>query len=135
MSEADVQMNSFYAQVQEVGKLRSLTHADRWSAAVLRTLGLSLDRKTKKRLAKALPTELAFALERAYWLIHFRNSGMSIDEFLGQVSRRSGNSDADFARYPTSAVFGALKSLIDPELSESVTQALSPEVRLMWQQA
>jgi len=105
MSEANDQMGSFYRKVWETGKLRSQSHASRWSKAVLNTLGLTLDRRTKKQLAKALPPDLALALDGIFWLVHFRNSGMTSQEFLNQVARRSGNTDYDFARYPTTAVF------------------------------
>lgn len=135
MSESSDQLSSFYANVWETGKLRSVAHAQRWSDAVLRTLGINLDRGTKKRLAQALPEDLSYSLLRAFWLAHFRNATLSQEEFLNQVSRRSGNTDVDFARFPTSAVFAALKSLIEPELSERITQTLSPEVRSMWQKA
>jgi len=128
-------MTDFYEHVQQIGKLRTPNHAQRWSTAVLKTLGLNLDRGTKKQLAKTLPPELAEALTRIFWLAHFRNTNLSSHEFLDMVSRRSGNTDTNFARYPTIAVFGGLKELITPELNQQVTQTLSPEVSQMWQQA
>jgi uncharacterized protein (DUF2267 family) len=125
----------YYRHVQLRGKLRTLAHARRWSGAVLRTLGLNLDRNTKKILARDLPEDLAEALTRVFWLAHFRNTGLGKQEFLAEVSQRSGNTDSHFARYPTLAVFSGLKSIVSPEVNERVAQSLSPEVRLLWQQA
>lgn len=134
MSRAN-DLSDFYSHVQQSGKLRTPAHAQRWSNAVLKTLGLNLDRRTKRKMADALPEELADALNRVFWLIHFRNTGLTGDEFLNQVSRRSGNTDADFARYPTVAVFGGLKRMIGPDLADRVAQSLSPEVSQLWNQA
>lgn len=128
-------IDTFYAYVQSTGKLRTIEHAQRWSAAVLNALSLNLDRGTKKRLARALPSELAQALTRVFYLAHFRNPNLSLEEFLSQVSRRGGNTDTLFARYPTQAVFGGLKQLIGEELSDQVARSLSPEVRALWRQA
>jgi uncharacterized protein (DUF2267 family) len=130
-----IDLTAFYKGVQQSGKLRTVSHAQRWSKAVLNTLGLNLDRKTKEQLAKALPADLAEHLTRVFWLLHFRDPQLSRAEFLDQVSRRSGNTDTDFARYPTAAVFSHVKGLIDANLSEQVAQALSPEVRQLWQQS
>ena len=128
-------LDSYYTAVQKSGKLRSPVHAQRWSQGILRTLGINLDRGTKKKLAQALPSDLAADLTRVFWLAHFRNSGMSQHEFLNQISRRSGNTDPSFARYPTTAVFHQLKTFAGQELSDQVAQALSPGVRQMWQEA
>jgi uncharacterized protein (DUF2267 family) len=128
-------LTEYYQQVQKRGKLPTPDHARRWSVAVLNTLGLNLDRGTKKKLARALPPELAEALTRTFWLVHFRNPNLSSYEFQNQVARRSGNSDADFARIPVLAVFARLKSLLDSELSDRVAQSLAPEVRRLWQEA
>jgi uncharacterized protein (DUF2267 family) len=128
-------MQDYYKHIQQTGKLRTPGHAQRWSTAVLKTLGMNLDRSTKKRLAETLPAELADPLTRVFWLLHFRDTNLSSREFLNQVSRRSGNTDIDFARYPTVAVFGGLKGLIDLELSKQISQILSPEVRQLWHQA
>lgn len=125
----------FIEQIQSKGKLRSAAHARRWCEAVLKTLALNLDGRTKKQLARALPPDLARSFSRIFWLAHFRDAGLSSQEFLNMVSRRSGNTDVAFARFPTTAVFGALKQLVGPDLSERVSQALAPEVRQLWQQA
>jgi uncharacterized protein (DUF2267 family) len=128
-------LTPYYEGVRQAGKLRTASHAQQWSKAVLNTLGLNLDRKTKKQLARALPADLAESLTRIFWLLHFRDPQLSLNVFLNQVSRRSGNSDTSFARYPTAAVFSQIKRLIDADLSEQVAQTLSPEVRQLWQQA
>ena len=126
---------AFYEYVQTKGDLRTPDHARRWSAAVLKTLGLNLDRGTKKQLAKALPEELAEPLMRVFWLAHFRDTNLSSHDFLNQVARRSGNSDPEFARIPVTAVFGGIKRLIDDKTSARVADSLSPEVRKLWQRA
>lgn len=131
----DIDLTDFYRNVQQAGKLPTASHAQRWSRAVLNTLGLHLDRKTKKQLARALPADLAEALIRVFWLLHFRDPQLSRADFLDQISRRSGNTDTEFARFPTTAVFRQVKSLINPDLSDQVAQTLSPEVRQLWQQA
>lgn len=128
-------LTDFYLQIQQQANLRTPAHARRWSTAVLRTLGLNLGRRAKKRLARALPPEMATEMNRAFWLLHFPNPQLSSQEFLRQVGRRSGHSDADFARFPTVAIFSNIKRLIDAETSEEVAKSLSPEVRELWQQA
>jgi len=128
-------LNEFYRYVQEKGKLLSREHARRWSDGVLRTLGTALDRGTKKRLAKAIPDELADSLTSVFWLVHFRDPNLSSQEFQRMAARRSGNTDADFARIPTLAVFGGMKQMIDGELERDVAETLAPEVRELWQQA
>lgn len=128
-------LQEYYQHVQTMGKLRTLPHARRWSTAVLQTLGLNLDGRTKQQLAKALPEELGEALTRVFWLLHFRNTNLSSHDFQAQVARRSGNTDPFFARYPILAVFRGVKSMIDPELSKKVANTLSPEVRELWEKA
>lgn len=128
-------LEQYYKQVQNNGKLRSLGHAQRWSTAVLKTLGFHLDKGTKKELAHALPDELSSDLIRIFWLLHFRNPHVTRREFLDQAARRSGNTDVAFARYPTVAVFGAVKGIINKQLADRVASSLSPEVRELWQQA
>jgi uncharacterized protein (DUF2267 family) len=129
------QLNDFYHYVQEKGKLRTLKHAERWTDGILKTLGTSLDRKTKKELARALPEELANSLTRVFWLLHFRNPNLSSHEFQQTVARRSGNTDADFAYFPVRAVFGGVKQMIDAELADKVAETLPPEVQEIWEEA
>lgn len=135
MAQANRTLDTYYEYVQKNGKLRSLAHAQRWSTAVLKTLGFNLDKANKKALAQALPEPLAHDLTRVFWLVHFQNKNLLAADFFAQVARRSGNTDTDFARYPTTAVFGAVKGLIDPSLTQRIAQALSPEMREIWEQA
>jgi uncharacterized protein (DUF2267 family) len=128
-------LNNYYETVQTMGKLRTPEHAQRWSTAVLKVLGVNLDRKTKKKLAKALPEELGDDLKRLFWLVHFRDKNMSQGDFQFEVSKRSGNSDHQFARYPITAVFHGVKDLIDEDTNDAVTHSLAPEISRMWQEA
>lgn len=126
---------TYYEYVMTAGKLRTLDHAQIWSDGVLKTFGSTLDRGTKKTLAKKLPKELANPLTGVFWLMHFRDPNQTSEEFLQRAARRSGNSDGEFARYPTQAVFGGLKMFIDSDLNEKVARTLSPELRQLWEQA
>jgi uncharacterized protein (DUF2267 family) len=128
-------LNSYYQTIQTKGNLRTPQHAQRWSTAVLKTLGFNLDGRTKKRLANALPQELGTDLKRVFWLLHFRNNQLSSHDFQNQVSRRSGNSDPQFARTPILAVFHGVKQIVDNDTQQAVAQSLSPEVRELWEKA
>lgn len=128
-------LDSYYQYIQTAGQLRTAAHARRWSTAVLNTLGLNLDSRTRRELAKALPQELAYPLTRVFWLLHFRDNNLSSQEFLNQISRRSGNSDPQFARLPTTAVFSGIKQLIDDKTRTRVADSLSPELRELWENA
>ena len=128
-------LTSYYQTVQSKGSLLTPQHAQRWSTAVLKTLGFNLDGRTKKRLADALPQELGDDVKRVFWLLHFRNSNLSSHEFQNQVSRRSGNSDPRFAKMPILAVFNGVKALVDNNLQKAVADSLAPEVRELWEQA
>lgn len=128
-------LESYYQVVQKNGYLRTPGHAQLWSTAVLRTLGFHLDRGVKKQLAQALPKELGFDVTRIFWLLHFRQRHLSRQEFLEQVARRSGNTDIQFAQRPTTAVFRAVKEMIDTSLSQRIAEMLSPEVRELWERA
>ena len=129
------ELTDYFAYIQKAGKLRTPAHAQRWSRAVLKTLGINLDRGTKKKLAKALPADLAGDLTRVFWLAHFQNSGLTQYDFLNQVSRRAGNTDPDFARYPVTAVFRQIKAIVGQDVSSQVAKTLSPEMRQMWEAA
>ena len=128
-------LSDYYQGVVNAGKLRTEDHARRWSAGVLKTFGLCLDRSTKRALSKRLPEELADSLTGVFWLLHFRNTGMSKEEFLLRAARRSGNSDAEFAYYPTIAVFGGIRQYIDSDLEDNISKALPQEVQELWQEA
>lgn len=135
MANNGTDLQSYFTQVQNMGSLRTEMHAKRWSAAVLKTLGFNLDGRTKKQLAQALPEELGTDVTRIFWLLHFRDKTLSQQEFLNQVSRRSGNSDWQFAKIPTTAVFRAVKKMIDKDLSDKIADTLSPEVSALWKNA
>lgn len=128
-------LNDFYEYVQQHGKLLTERQAQRWTDGVLRTLGMNLGRGTKKKLASALPDELAAPLTRVFWLLHFRNESMGQEEFQRTAARRSGNTDADFAQYPTLAVFGGIKRLVNDDLQREVAENLAPEISGLWQKA
>lgn len=129
------QLVSFYQYVYEVGSLRSVNHARRWTRGVLETLGTVLDRRSKRAVKKNLPEELATSLNGVFWLLHFRDPNYSIEDFCKRAAKRSGNSDAEFARQPTEAVFGGLREYIGPDLDQRIADSLPTEVSLSWQQA
>jgi hypothetical protein len=56
-------------------------------------------------------------------------------EFQKQVARRSGNTNAEFARYPTLAVFSGIQKYTDSDLNKRIAESLSPEVRELWEKA
>lgn len=126
-------LEQYYNYVVNAGKLPTREHAQRWSNGVLKTLGICLDGRTKRALAKALPQELADSLKGVFWLLHFRDPRMSSEEFRLRAGRRSGNTDAEFAIYPTLAVFGGIKAYIDSGLEDRVSDSLAQEVRELWQ--
>ena len=129
------ELTQYYATIQTNGKLIAPIHAQRWSSALLKTLGLNINKGTKKSLAKALPEPLCNDLSRVFWLANFRDTNMTAYEFQELVARRSGNSDPNFAKHPIIAIFGALKQLIDAQMSDQVASDLSPELRDLWQNA
>lgn len=128
-------LKSYYQHIKERGSLRTHDHAIRWSNATLNMLGVNLDGRTKKALAKALPEDLGRPLTRVFWLLHFRNTNMPAKEFQRRVGLRAGNTDWEFARIPVVAVFGGVKQLINQDLQNQVEKTLSPELRQLWQQA
>lgn len=129
-------LNKYYERVQKNGSLREEKHAKRWSMAVLQTLGLNLTSGAKRALKDALPKELGEQLTDVWWLIHFPNSDMSMQEFQERVGRRAGNTDIRFARIPTIATFGALKNLLNNNsVVEEVAKGLSPELKAVWEGA
>lgn len=135
MEMNDSGLSQYYSFVLNAGKLRTVDHAHRWSNGVLKTLGTCLDGKTKRKMARILPEELAKSLKGVFWLVYFRDPQMSSLEFQSRAARRSGNTDAEFAYYPTLAVFGGIKPYIDADLEDRISNALSEEVRELWQKA
>ncbi len=128
-------LDDFYLYVKQNGKLITDAQVRRWADGVLRTLGVSLGRGVKNKLASALPEELAKSLTRVFWLLHFRNANLTRGEFQQAAARRSGNSDADFAYFPVMAVFGALKQLAGDDLQQEVAENLAPDISELWQRA
>ncbi len=128
-------LTSYYEHVQRAGNLRSPEHARRWSHGVLQTLGQNLGRSAKRSLSKALPPELTRSLNDVFWLLHFRDTRISHLDFQNVVARRCGNSDKEFAFYPVRAVFGGLQQLIGQDVAQTVADALSPDLREIWQRA
>jgi len=131
----DNELINFYESVQREGKLRTEEHARRWTAATLRILGVALDGRTKRRLARALPQELSQWLTDVFWLLHFRDPNLSRDRFVKRVARRAGNTDYQFAPFPIKAVLSGVRQMVDEDLQREVAEALSPEVRELWQQS
>lgn len=129
------QLTTYYEQVKNAGKLRTVAHAQRWSQGILQILGFHLDGGTKKALAKALPAELGNAVTRIFWLLHFKESNLSALKFQKQVANRCGATDAQYARLPILAVFHQVKGLINHDLATQVAKSLSPEVRQLWESA
>lgn len=128
-------ISNYYELVKKNGNLRTTDHAKRWSRAVLQTLGLNLPRSAKKTLSNALPKELSNDLSDVWWLIHFRNTDMSLAEFQERVGRRAGNTDIRFARIPTKAVFGALQTVVGSNVAKEVGDSLAPELKTLWMSA
>ncbi len=128
-------LDHYYETVLNRGKILSDKQAKAWSKAVLTTMGIDMSRGLKKELAQALPEELGEQLGRIFWLLHFRNTNVTAAEFQEAVARRSGHSDQHFAKVPITAVFHALKQLINSDLSDKVADDLSPELREIWKNA
>ena len=130
-------LDQFYAHVEQHGKLRTADHAKRWTAGTLQMMGTNLGRGSKGALNDALPEELQRELTRILGIaIVFRNTNIEAREFCNRVARRSrGTSDADFAKYPVAAVFGALKRMVSSSVADKVREDLSPELTDMWDNA
>ncbi len=126
---------AYYQNVEKNGNLRTEEIAQQWSTGVLRALGTNLSGGTKKQLAKTLPDELAFDLKRKFILLHIRDSNKTQEAFLKEVARMSGNTDAQFAKTPTLAVFHELKGYAGEEVSSDVADSLAPAISELWQQA
>jgi uncharacterized protein (DUF2267 family) len=101
----------------------------------LKTLGFHLDGRTKRSLAKVLPEPLDADLKDIFFLLHFRDPNLSSLEFQKQVARRSGNTNAEFARFPILAVFSGIQRYTNSKLNQRIAKALSPEIRELWEQS
>jgi uncharacterized protein (DUF2267 family) len=131
----EAQLQDYYEFVQKQGNLLSYELAQRWSTGVLKTLGFHLDGRTKRNLAKVLPKPLADDLKDVFFLLHFRDPQLSSLDFQKQVARRSGNTNAEFARFPILAVFGGIQRYTNSKLNQRIAEALSTEVRELWEQS
>lgn len=129
------QLQDYYEFVQEEGNLLSYDLAKRWSTGVLKTLGFHLNGRTKRNLAKVLPKPLADDLKDVFFLLHFRDPQLSSLEFQKQVAMRSGNTNAEFARFPILAVFSGIQRFTNSKLNQRIAESLSPEVRQLWEQS
>ena len=128
-------LNAFYDHVQQTGNLRTPMHAQRWTRAVLQTLGLNISGAAKKALKAGLPEELAGHVGRVFWVFNFRDENMTALYFQDRVGRRAGNTDKVFAKFPTQAVFGAVRGMISSDTDSKVADSLSPELRKLWESA
>ncbi len=128
-------LNSFYSTVQSVGNLRTEDHAKRWTQAVMQTLGLNISGSAKKKLKNALPKGIGDHLSDVFWLFNFRNTNMTASYFQERVGRRAGNTDREFAKFPTLGVFAAIQEIVSENVSQSVAKSLSPELKEMWEKA
>lgn len=134
-TETTTNLQPYYNTIETMGSLRTPELAQRWSMATLQMLGHNLGRGSKKKLANALPDELAADLKRVFWLVHFRNKQKPAIEFQKEVARRAGVTDAQFAKIPITAVFHALKNMIDNDVRDAVADDLSPEISDLWKNA
>lgn len=135
MSNQTITIDDYYYDLMRDGNLRTPDHAARVSHAVLHTLGFNLGGAAKRKLAKALPPELARDLTRGWRLINVRHSKLTLDSFAKDVARHSGNTDPDFAKTASRAVFAQIKVLVDDDVVRAVARDLSPEVRALWNAA
>lgn len=134
-TENQADLARLYEGIARQGHLPTPDHARRWTESALKNLGFNLNGRAKRALAKALPKPWGAAVTGIFWLIHFPERNLTQEEFLKRVARRAGNTDAEYARYPTLAVFGAVKGLIEDDLDRRVARALPEQVRGLWQEA
>ncbi len=135
MSNEALTLESFYLNVENDAHLRTVGHAERWTEAVLRTMGFNMGGGTKRDLAKALPDDLSRQLTRGWKLINLHNSRMTQKAFLNEVARRSGNTDSAYARMATLAVFRNLKNYVDDNLERDIARSLPKDVGQLWDEA
>jgi hypothetical protein len=99
----------------------------------LKTLGFHLNGRTKRSLSKVLPEPLSDEVKLVFFLLHFRDPELSALTFQKQVAMRSGNTNAEFARFPILAVFSGIRRFTNSKLNKRIGEALSPEVRELWE--
>lgn len=135
MSNHTTSLDSFYRAIMQNGNLRTPDHASRLTFAVLHTLGFNLSGGVKKKLARALPDELARDLTRGWRLINIRSGRLPLEKFMKDVARHNGNTDPKNAERAARVVFREIKQMIDDDLARDVARDLSPEVRAFWNAA
>ena len=135
MSTQTMTLDTYYTEVMQGARVRTVDHAARLSSAVLHVLGFSLSGGVKRKLAKALPSDLGRQLTRGWRLINVRDHKQTRHKFLKDIGLHSGNTDPQYAEMATSAVFHQIKQFIDGDLSRQVAKDLSPEVRDLWNAA
>lgn len=131
MNEA-LTLDAFYLNIANEARMRTAAHAERWTQAVLRTMGFNLSGSAKRDLAAALPDELRSQLTRGWKLLNVHNGQLTQGVFLKEIARRSGNTDEAYARMATTAVFHNLKLFIDDDLEREVGRSLPPAVSHLW---
>ena len=135
MTQTDVNLDNYFSTIQEKGSLISGKLARRWSESTLKMMGLYMGKGGKKALSGNLPKVLSDDLNRVFRLMHFPNTNMPMLEFQQMVARRGGHSDPQFAKLAIIGVFHGLKTIIDTDTRDKVADALSPEVREVWNNA
>lgn len=131
----DAELQAYYEHVQREGKLLSYELAQRWSTGVLKTLGFHLNGRTKRALVKVLPEPLSDDVKDVFFLLHFRDQSVSQQTFQKQVAMRSGNTNAEFARFPILAVFSGIRRFTNSKLNQRISDTLAPEIQALWEQS
>ena len=135
MTQATANLDTYFGLIQEKGNIISEKLAKRWSESTLKMMGLYMGKGGKKALSGQLPKELSDDLNRVFRLMHFPNTNMPLQEFQSAVARRGGHSDPQFAKLAITGVFHGLKTLIDKDTTDKVSESLSPEIREVWDNA
>ena len=135
MTQATANLDTYFGLIQEKGNIISEKLAKRWSESTLKMMGLYMGKGGKKALSSQLPKELSDDLNRVFRLMHFPNTNMPLQEFQSAVARRGGHSDPQFAKLAITGVFHGLKTLIDKDTTDKVSESLSPEIREVWDNA
>jgi hypothetical protein len=101
----------------------------------LKTLGFHLNGRTKRALVKVLPEPLSDDVKDVFFLLHFRDQSVSQQTFQKQVAMRSGNTNAEFARFPILAVFSGIRRFTNSKLNQRISDTLAPEIQALWEQS
>ncbi|MEM7335275.1 MAG: DUF2267 domain-containing protein [Chloroflexota bacterium] len=135
MTQSSTKLDNYFSAIQTKGNIISEKLAKRWSESTLKMMGLYMAKDGKKALSGQLPQELSDQLNRVFRLLHFPNTNMPMQEFQSAVARRGGHSDPQFAKLAIIGVFHGLKTLIDKDTTDKVSESLSPEIREVWDNA